>query len=55
MPRSARRPMSERRTSGVIAWMETFIGESPQVTMRSASSSVTLVSVTKLPCRKERR
>ena len=55
IPRSARRPMRLRRTSGLIAWMETFIGERPHSTMRSASSSETLVSVTKLPCRKERR
>ncbi len=55
MPRAAWGPIIERLTSGEMAWMETFMGVSPQVMMRSMSSSVTFVSVTKLPWRNERR
>ena len=53
MPRSACFPMSLRRTSGEMAWSETFMGSRRHSMIRLTSSSETFVSVTKFPCRNE--
>ena len=43
------------RSSGSVAWMLTFNGDSRSVTTRSRSASVNRVSVVKFPYRNERR
>ena len=55
MPRTAFLPMRRRRTSGVTACIETFMGERFLEMTFSTSSSLILVNVTKLPCRNESR